>query len=144
MKTNIKLDLEFGICNGSMALEIYQRDLLVKTIENVTTSPVGVDIEIEFPAQLKFVMSNKNYDTDTIVDNNGSIIKDKYVILKHIMIESIPVKVDVLFNICRYYKNQTNDPVNDTYWGFNGVAIIDFDSDDFIKWCLTHNNTFDF
>ena len=96
MKTNIKLDLEFGICNGSMALEIYQRDLLVKKIENVTTSLVSVDIKVDFPAQLKFVLSGKNYNTDTIVDNTGLIIKDKYVILKHMMVESIPIKIDVL------------------------------------------------
>ena len=127
-----------------MALEIYQRDLLIKKIENVTTSLVSVDIGVDFPAQLKFVLSGKNYNTDTIVDNTGLIIKDKYVILKHMIVESVPIKINVLFNICQYYKNQTNDPVNDTYWGFNGVAIIDFDSDHFIKWCLKHNNTFDF
>jgi len=144
MKTNITLGLEFGLCNGSMTIEIYQDESLIKKLENITTTTNNVSLDIDFPSQLKIVLSNKNYNTDTIVDNNGSIINDKYVILKHMMIESIPIKIDVLFNICQYYKNQTDDPVNDTYWGFNGFAIIDFDSEHFIKWCLKHNNIFDF
>jgi hypothetical protein len=144
MKTNITLGLEFGLCNGSMTIEIYQDELLIKKLENITTTTNNVSLKIDFPSQLKIVLSNKNHNTDTILDNNGSIINDKYVILKHLTVGTIPIKIDVLFRLCQYYKNQNNNPVNDTYWGFNGVAIIDFNSDNFIKWCLKHNNTFDF
>lgn len=144
MKTKIKLDLEFGLCNGSMILEIFQDAVLLEKLENINEVTKIVHLTVNFPSRLKFVMSNKNYDFDTVVDQNGSIINDKYIILKHMSIESIPIKIDVLFDICQYYKNHTAVPVNDTYWGFNGNAVIEFDAEDFIKWCLKHNNTFDF
>jgi hypothetical protein len=144
MKTKIKLDLEFGLCNGSMTLEIFQNNLLIEKLENVTDVSKNVYIIVELPCQIKFVLSNKNYNTDTVVDNTGSIVNDKYVILKNMVVETIPVKIDILFNICRYYKNHLTPPVNDTYWGFNGNAVIDFDAKNFIEWCLKHNNIFDF
>lgn len=144
MKTNITLDLEFGLYNGSMTLEIFQDNILLNKLENVTKTSKRVCIEVDLPCQLKFVISNKNYNTDTLADSNGLIISDKYVILKHMIVESIPVKIAVLFDICRYYKNQDTVHVNDTYWGFNGITVINFDAENFIKWCLKHNNTFDF
>ena len=127
-----------------MTLEIFQDKILLDKLENITDTSKSVCVSIDLPCQLKFVVSNKNYNNDTLVDNNGLIISDKYVILKNMLIESIPVKINVLFDICQYYKNHNAVPINDTYWGFNGVVVIDFDEEDFIKWCLKHNNTFDF
>lgn len=144
MKTRIKLDLDFGICNGSMTVDIFQDNVLLTTLENITDNSKTVCLDVVFPCQLKFVLSGKNYNLDTMVDSDGSVIKDKCVILKSMQIESILVKIDVLFDICQYYKDHKEPPIADTYWGFNGHVVIDFDADNFIAWCLKHNNIFDF
>lgn len=139
----INFDLEFGRCNGVMDVDIYSNDHLILSLENHQHTSSNFSIAVEFPTVLKFMLSGKNLNVDTKIDaNTGKIIEDKFVIIKNMTVGRIPINPAILFKICKYHKNDSNEIVYDTYWGFNGQVDIHFNETDFIKWHLANNNLF--
>ena len=135
----VDFSLEVGLCNGSMAVEIYQGHRLVKQLENLTEN-IDLTVDLTMPTQLKFVLTNKNTnDTEVVGDK---IVADKYIKLAKLTVGNIPVSPNVMFDICRYIKAGHIESVYDTYWGFNGTVIINFLEDSLIKWHLVNNNAF--
>ena len=133
----IDLDMifEFGMCNGAMSMDILANGQLVNRIHNNTQETLHISQKIQLPCEIKILLSGKNLE-DTLVQD-GKIIADKYVKLKSLSLGKIPVKEHVLFNIC-----EVNDELRDTYWGRNGTVVINFDSDNFLKWHMAHRNVF--
>ena len=141
MKTKISMSLEFGVCNGSMIADIYSNEILVTTIKNARDE-VLIDFETDLPAKLKIAVSNKDNSLDTLLDDSGLVIQDKYVKLTRLSVGYIPVSSGVLFNICRYTPEHGAE-CNNTYWGFNGIATIDISKSDSLDWHLSLDNKFD-
>lgn len=142
MNTNIKIELEFGLCNGSMNVDIYETDHLISTVNGSNNTSITVNTSINLPCDLKFVLTNKNNKKDTIVDSTGKIIADKFVILKKLVVGRIPVHTTTLFKVCRLTTDCGKDLYN-TFWGFNGIVTIDFNNSNLLLWHMTHNNKFE-
>ena len=133
MNTRLDCEFVFGKCNGSMNLEVYSNDKLISQYINPIEEKILLTTQIDLPTRLKFVTSGKNHNTDTVVDQNGNIIADKYVILQVFKLGLIVVNSNLLFSICSN---------NNTFWGFNEEITIDIDEKDFIKWHLKKQNKF--
>lgn len=130
--TKITVFLEYGQCNGFMNLTING--------QNVTTDTH--EINLKLPDKLVFSLSGKNYNHDTIVNTQGSIVSDKYIKLVALHIGGIPVEEVNLFKICHYQTDQGTTLIN-PYWGFNGTVTIDINQENFVKYLLLLNNKFD-
>lgn len=138
MNTNINMELEFGVYHGSMIVDIYENDRFLLRVDNSTT----VNTSIKLPCDLNFVLSNKNQKLDTLVDETGNVIADKYVVLKKLSAGFVPVADNVLFKTCRLITTD-NQEIYNTFWGFNGTATIEFHEDDILRWHLKQDNRFD-
>jgi hypothetical protein len=142
MTTSIDFEFNFGIHNGSMNLSLYSNEKCLIEYKNVDRSSQHFSTTVTWPTQLKLYLSNK-HSSDTKVNEHGEIVADKYIQLVAMKIGRIPVSVPTLFKICRYHRDQFDDDVIDTFWGFNGIVTIDLDHRDFVCWHLKNNNIFE-
>ncbi len=133
MDTKLECEFTFGHCNGTMCLEVFDGDKLLKKYQNDSLETETLVAEISLPTQLKFVVSGKNYNTDTKVDEQGNITADKCVILKNLKLGNIPIGVGLLYSMLSS---------KDVYFGRNDTITVDFDEDDFILWHLKNQNKF--
>jgi len=138
--TKLDIELEFGIYNGTMSVDIYNNNTLVNEFTNVTEHVLQRSYNIVLPSTITFKLTGKTkYDTKVI---DGKIIADKFVKLNRLVLGNIPVSTHVLFNICNYqpYDGQL---IKNTFWGFNGVVTIELLESSFIKWHFKNQNLFD-
>jgi hypothetical protein len=133
--TSIKIELEFSESNGLMTTSFNGKD-----ITPAGSGTLLVEEILEMPALLKFEFSGKQ-GQDTVLDEKGNIISDKYVKIKSMIIGHVPVNSNLLYSLCSYTRN--GETVNDTFFGFNGELEIHIDSDDAILWHLENDNKFD-
>ena len=76
--------------------------------------------ELNLPTKLTIDIFGKNMDTDTIVDGNGKIIKDKHVAIKKVLLDGIPLSPRVLY---KFFTSQCDY----TYIGFNSSICVNLD-----------------
>lgn len=138
--TDLYMQFKFGIYNGSMTMNIYQDQELVKSFSDVNEELVIFEHSLRMGSELNIKLSNK-FSRDTKVED-GKIVADKFVQLKEMRLGKIPILETILFKICNYHAN--NQTIIDTYWAFNGQVSISFAEENFIKWHLAHSNMFDF
>ena len=141
--TKLKLSIEVGLSNGSMNVEIYSNQQLLANYTDITSNNIELSTDVSLPCHLTFNISNKNPAIDTIVNQQGDIVSDKFMILKGLSLGNIPVQPSLLFAICNYCVDGQYISKYDTYWAFNGKVVIDLLNDNFIQWHLEHNNMFD-
>ena len=142
MYTNLEIELEFSNYNGSMNLEISDSEKTFACLSNVTEKIVTIQHEINLPSQLKFTLSNKNYNTDTQVSADGQILADKYVWLNKLALGRMPINIDKLYKICEFRNDRMDEVIYDPHWHFNGTVTIDFFENNFIKYLLLIDNKF--
>lgn len=135
--TNVTLDLEFGIYNGSMSAILSSNQTIIAKLANIVDSIQHIECKIQLPNSITIELANKNEKYDTLLDNN-KIVQDKYVKLSKLTLGNIPITD--LHSICQYTHHGVS--VADNYWGFNGSVKIEFDESEFILWHLKHNNKF--
>ena len=141
--TKLNLSFYFSNYNGSMKLVIKNNGTVLTTFENATAGIHTVDCEIVLPGQLQFEISGKNYNTDTqVVDQK--IVNDKFIQLRSMSLGQIPLGEALLFKLCSYQTDRFDEVRYDLFWGFNGIACIDINEANFIKYHLSLNNTFDY
>lgn len=120
MLNNIKfhIDFEFGyLGDRCMAVEINGTKVLASKGKTVTHS-----IDISLPADVELVFSGKNTN-DTIIDQQGQIIKDMYVKILNIRLDQIVLPDWVIASKLRLITDK-NEIINTAYIGFNGKITI--------------------
>lgn len=138
--TDLYMQFKFGIYNGSMFMDIYQDQELVKSFSDVNEELVIFEHSLRMGSELNIKLFNK-FSRDTKVED-GKIVADKFIQLKEMRLGKIPILEPILFKICNYHVN--DQTMFDTYWAFNGQVSISFAEENFIKWHLAHRNMFDF
>lgn len=83
-----------------------------------------IEIDIKFPSVCKFETYGKN-EQDTIVDKDGKIIQDKYIILKDIQIDGFSVDPFYLTRFLDFH-TEKNGTIKTNFWSFNGICLINF------------------
>ena len=76
--TNVTLDLEFGIYNGSMSAVVSSDQTIIAKLDNIVDSIQHIECKIQLPNSITIELANKNEKYDTLLDNN-KIVQDKYV-----------------------------------------------------------------
>jgi len=91
-------------------------------------------INTTLPTNIELVLSNKEKN-ETLINNNGDIIKDKHIELRELIVDNMPIPSWILPKICKVV---TNDHVEYTnYWGNNSTINISFNNNNSLQWHLT-------
>lgn len=88
--------------------------------------PVGTTeytVACTVPDTIKIQVSGKNLRRDTIVDSQGQIVQDKYVLLRDLRIDQMSVCAPWLPNGITLHTDKGHT-VQSNYWGFNGTVQI--------------------
>jgi len=81
--------------------------------------------DLQLPTTLSIEIFGKNMNHDTVVDENGKIIADKYVAIKNIILDGIYLPLPVLQKLLKFYSDDGKQSNHD-YIGFNGKCTLDF------------------
>jgi hypothetical protein len=84
--------------NGSMALKIYNEDVLLYKQDNFIEGPGQIDFATNWPSVITIYSSNKK-NGDTIFNNKGKVIADKSVEITGILINGFAVHIDMIDKI---------------------------------------------
>jgi hypothetical protein len=86
---------------------------------------------ITLPTQLDLEFGGKDSNNDTIIDKDGNIIKDKYVLITEIRLDGM--MIEPLY-LQRRLKLEYNGQVNySNYIGLNGKMTIEFNKPDVFR-----------
>lgn len=124
MKRNFKLRLkfEFGIVNGQMmSIKVNDTDVIDGQIT----------LDITLPSAIRIKFSGKN-NNDTVMDENGNIIEDKFIKIEKFLLDDILVP-DWILHEKFSYTTDKHDELPLSFIGHNGSAIIDIPEDDVFK-----------
>ena len=126
---------KIGHYNGSMGLNFFNKDILIKEIPSFTETEFVITENIEFPTTIYFdVFGKDKFDTD--VDENNNILADKYIQLTDLIVDKAPIHILSLIKLC---KLETNDKIlYNNYWGFNGRVTINFEEVNSFLWHMKH------
>ena len=137
--TQIELEFELGVCNGTMHIEIYCNDQLLSSCYGSDTAVWKTNFAVEWPTTITIRLSNKDMRRDTQIDQQGNIVADKYVKLLHMSVNGFALTEQARYRICNYQADG-QEKVNDIYWGFPGQVQVEFDQSNPLRWHLALNN----
>jgi hypothetical protein len=80
--------------------------------------------EIILPSLIRLNFFGKNQNTDTIVDENNTIVKDKSVIIESMSLDQIDIDEAHMHSLIKLH-TQDNTIVHSNYIGFNGHVDLD-------------------
>lgn len=83
-----------------------------------------IEIKIKFPSICKFETFGKD-PNDTVLDNDGKIIQDKFIILKDIQVDGFSVDKNYLTRFLDFY-TPNHGMIKTNFWSFNGICLINF------------------
>jgi hypothetical protein len=128
-KSNLTLDFEIGFFNDhSMSMIIDG-----KTFDSFDNPNFVYTKQIELPTAVCIEVRGKGKN-DTLVDSNGQVVKDKYILLKNIQLDGV--------SCAPFYCHKAiildtgTDKIKSPYWGFNGFVQIDFDESNGFRWLI--------
>jgi hypothetical protein len=125
-KIDITFNFEFGAINDQcMIVNIFvdSHDILLNGLDH---TEIKLD-SIKIPNTIKIKFSGKNSETDTILDSDGSVLKDKYVKITKIKIDQLSVPSWVIEKKLML-TTEDHRQIHTSYVGFNGEMIIDIPS----------------
>jgi len=136
--TQVKLEFELGVCNGTMHIDIYEQERLLASNKNIDTS-WKTNFIVTWPSKLTIKLSNKDMQRDTQIDSNGNIVANKYVKLIYMDVNGFALSEPSMYNICQYSPNGA-EQINEIFWGFPGEVNIHFNQPNPMRWNLELNN----
>ena len=135
MNARLIFDFTIGHYNGTMSMRAVSGDRVLFDKKNFDTDKFSFETEISWPDPVHFFLSNKN-PNDTLVDESGTIVQDKFIKLESITVDRLPVHIVALLECVEI--DTGVDIIKTNYWGFNGVSRILFDRDDTLSWHLNN------
>lgn len=99
----------------------------------INRSKIEIKFESQFENSIEIHLANKRNGPDiwdTILDNNGNILKDQFIQIKHIQLNKC--SLNFLISDLNLIGNQFNEKTNG-YMGFNGHFAIDY-TEPFYDW----------
>jgi hypothetical protein len=102
-----------------------------KTVVRGADDCAVVEAVVDFPGELCIILEGKNNNIDTIVDDSGKIIQDKFVQLTQVDVDRITLPDHFL-----QQWPVVNDTFNTSYFGFNGKVRLQFNEPNSFYWLL--------
>ena len=140
-RCTIDFKFEFGTIDGrAMTLEISTPTETILVIPNQIDSRLIGDtkIEVDLPTQIVLKFTGKNYNTDTIVDENGNIVKDIYIKILSMRMDGFKLNEKFLHQKIKVVTDQSQQ-YNTAYIGFNGLIEFDLNEPNVFLQYLTLN-----
>jgi hypothetical protein len=98
-----------------------------------------VNTKITLPTEIDLIFSGKNEDADTIVDSDGKIIKDLFVKIIDMKLNSKQINPNYWKKFLILEKIDGNK-INTAYIGFNGRMCVSFQQKTFFTQMMYFNN----
>jgi len=132
-KSNLTLEFEIGFLND------HNMSLIIdgKLFDSFSSPDFVYTKQIELPTAVCIEVRGKGKN-DTLVDDNGLIVKDKYILLKNIRLDG--VSCDPVYCHKAITLNTGTDKIKSPYWGFNGFVQIDFNESNGFRWLIKTRN----
>ena len=112
--------------NGSMSAKFFTRQ---KNILNLSSFEQGIntiELDIALPNFLYIFLDGKDNDRDTVVDQTGEILYDKFLKIENILLDYKPIDKNILFKMCKC-QTAKGQIIHSNHLGFNGIVTLDFD-----------------
>jgi hypothetical protein len=136
--SRLKLSFEIGrLRDQSMGLEFINAGN-TQRFDSLDDDTFVYETTITFPTSMTIRVFNKQRN-DTLVDEQGNIIKDKYIKLLDIQVDGVSCSP---YYVSKYVILNTADgrALTTNYWGFNGTVLLDFTEDNSFYWAVhTYN-----
>ena len=138
---NFEFEFESSVTNNDppvIEISVNQQVLYKAMLTEGTHSISLPEVPVQDRNKLEIVFSNKK-PNDTIVDNKGTIVKDKFVLVKKFIVDGIDLFKDqeFFYKKLKYYENNIGTDVRPGFWHNNSSLVLEFD-DPFLAW-YNHN-----
>ena len=84
---------------------------------------------ITLPTKLHLIFSGKNMQVDSVIDAQGQLLADKFVLIKRMSLDGHEVDKNFLEKHLALQVADSDQIVQSNYVGFNGAMTIDLDRD---------------
>lgn len=123
----LELDVTASESNGMPELCIYIDDVLIKSqhlSDGAHKIKISHSVDDKKSIDIKISMQGKNPRDTQIID--GKIVKDKYIIIDHLLINDFDLTADpdLFYNKLKYYSQGVDDTVKNGFW-HNSTLHID-------------------
>ena len=134
-RSHIELSFKFSQVRGE-----YMTVRIVDAVGEVIAVPneleqCTVSTVIDFPGQLIIYLDGKNNNTDTLVNEAGTITQDKFVQLAQVKVD----RMGVPDNFLQKWP-LVNDSFTTTHFGFNGTVKLPFNEPNSFYWLTRNKN----
>lgn len=131
--SKFKIAFSAGHCRGAMGLIVRSGQNFIAEFSSVPDHPWNVEFDVALPVRLTFEVWGKDMH-DTLVDDRGGILQDKFVRIDGLMIDRVWVKKWLLESRLIQFYPTGDTMVLTNYLGKNGQAVLE----------ITHDNSLDF
>jgi hypothetical protein len=140
-KCTVEFSFEFGtIGNKTMSVEIQTPNKQISVVPHQLDSKLIniTTIEVDLPTQIMLKFTGKDYNTDTVIDENGKIVQDIYVKILSVSMDGFKLNEKFLHQKIKIFTDQEQEYTT-AYIGFNGVVTLDLVEDTVFSQYLTLN-----
>jgi len=127
--------------NGSMSVQIQERERVIYSGENLPEGPWRINFEIAWPTTVHIQLSNKG-SNDTLLDTAGMIVQDKAIEVTEVLINNFPIHQDLVDKIFICRRAGSTSDTNENWWAWNGTVQINFDHASPMRYMLSLQNEF--
>lgn len=133
-ESNLRLEFTVSRLEHKGPTLIISNNSVTETLNNLSAGPLIYETKITFPCKFQIFMQGKG-PADTVVDQDGNIIKDIFVRLDNINVDGFSCHPVYLHrNI--WLETDCGQKIQTNYWGFNGQVNLNFDYPNSFYWSL--------
>jgi len=127
--TALSLTLYSNNFNGSMSASFFTAQKMLQKTTVLKHGDHIFDFDIDLPCTLNVLVNGKDNSKDTVVDDKGNILEDKFIRIDKICLDNKPLNDNALPKFCKLVTNDSKTIVSN-YIGFNGMVSLDLNYSD--------------
>ena len=112
-----------------MSAKFVANKKILKTVKKFSAGINNVSIDVELPTTINIITDGKDNNNDTLLDDKGNVIKDKFLRIDEISIDKKPIDTNALYKIIKIHTVE-KQLIYSNYVGFNGVTSINLEYSD--------------
>ena len=132
MKTKVTIEFKFGaICNKTMDVTVCTNTQSIDVVPD--NNLIGTcTLDVSLPAQITIKLSGKTNEKDTIVDENGNMIEDKFVQITKFALDCFELNEIFLHQRIKLLTKDNNEYTT-SYFGFNGKVTLNLNKNNVLE-----------
>lgn len=111
--------------NGSMSAKFFTKQNNIFNLLEFKQGLNIVEFDIVLPNSLYIFLDGKDNNCDTVVNDNGEIIQDKFLRIEDILLDLKPIDKNILYKMCKCQTTK-GEVIHSNHLGFNGIVTLDF------------------